>query len=333
MKCNSIVVLGAGPAGLTAALTLGRDALVVERDERVGGCCRSILANGFTFDNAVPAMVSDDPYVRQLYTLLLGNNVCWHERGVPWNGRSPFAYPLRGGFQALMDAFLPHLTAELHLETEAVRISPSRRAVRLSDGSAVAFDALISTIPLPRLVRLLGPEAPGEVWDAAAGLRHLSVRCVSLGVGRRIVTEKLWIDFPEKTIFRRIFVQGNASPHCSPPGGFGLTCEIDYSKERPLPAEGGELIERCVEDLREVGLIAEADPIWTARETDLPFAYFLCDRERSELNDHIRAWLLERDIFVAGGPGEPEKLSVHAFVAGRNAALAVRERFAERLPS
>ena len=65
--------------------------------------------------------------------------------------------------------------------------------------------------------------------------KHVSVRCVNIGVGRENLTEKHWIYYPEDTVFHRIFVQGNASPHCNPPGGFGLTCEITYSDAKPLP--------------------------------------------------------------------------------------------------
>jgi len=45
------LILGAGLAGLTAAHDLGgRDALVLEREDEVGGLCRSIRERGFTFD-------------------------------------------------------------------------------------------------------------------------------------------------------------------------------------------------------------------------------------------------------------------------------------------
>ena len=86
----------------------------------------------------------------------------------------------------------------------------------------------------------MGDEAPAEVRAAAAGLRHVSVRCVHIGVGRENLTEKHWIYYPEDTVFHRIFVQGNASPHCNPPGGFGLTCEITYSPHKPLPCDGDD---------------------------------------------------------------------------------------------
>jgi UDP-galactopyranose mutase len=87
----------------------------------------------------------------------------------------------------------------------------------LDNGDVIAYEQLISTMPLPVLVRLAGEEAPAEVQQAAAGLRFVSVRCVHLGVGRERLTEKHWIYYPEDTVFHRIFVQGNASQHCNAP--------------------------------------------------------------------------------------------------------------------
>ena len=75
-----------------------------------------------------------------------------------------------------------------------------------------------------------------------------------LGIGRENLTEKHWIYYPEDTVFHRIFVQGNASPHCNPPGGFGLTCEITYSEHKPLPCDGDDLVRRCIEDCHKVGI-------------------------------------------------------------------------------
>src|SRR4029079_17984885 len=117
-------------------------------------------------------------------------------------------------------------------------------------GMAYPYEVLISTMPLPVLVRLLGREAPEQVRRAAKQLRYVSVRCVHLGIGRPALTEKHWIYYPEDTVFHRIFVQGNASPHCNPPTRFGLPCEITYSPHKPLPAEGQALIERCLADCR-----------------------------------------------------------------------------------
>jgi UDP-galactopyranose mutase len=425
------VVVGAGPTGLSAAYHLGEQALLLEADRRVGGLCRSIEDGGFTFDHAGHIMFSNDPYVHQLYELLLGDNVHWQDReawiyskdvytrypfqgalyglppavikeclvgaveaqragvpadptecssfeefihrvwgagiakhfAIPYNrklwavpleemetswlgGRVPlpdlaqmiegalqpvpkpmgpnarFGYVLRGGFQALMDGFLPHLRGPLRLGARVARVSVAQRTVTLANGDEIPFECLISTMPAPELVRALGDEAPDDVRDAADALRHVSVRCVNLGVGRPDLTEKHWIYYPEDTVFHRIFVQGNASPHCNPPGGFGLTCEITYSATKPLPCDGDALIARCIDDCRSVGIVGPDDPIWVANQVDLPYAYVVYDRERAANVATIREWLALHDVLLAGRYAEWEYFnSDHAFVAGRNAAL------------
>ncbi len=480
------VVIGAGPTGLSAAYHLGERTLLLEQNARIGGWCRSVVDNGFTFDYAGHIMFSNDPYVQQLYQKLLGDNLHWqhreawihskkdvytrypfqgalyglppdvmkecivgaiearfgplkaatpiqgaaklravnadsaaasgkpdsitdccadgitaegplvaaaesvcHDNGehknfedfiykvwgagvakhfaIPYNtklwavpltqmetswlgGRVPlpnleemidgalrpvakpmgpnarFGYPLRGGFQALMDGFLPHLKGTLEMNAKVARISAAARTVTLSDGRSYRYKSLISTMPLPELVRALGEEAPERVKRAASELRYVSVRCVNLGIGRPNLTEKHWIYYPDDPIFHRIFVQGNASPYCNPPGGFGLTCEISYSEYKPLPCEGQALIERCVSDCVKVGIINADDAVWTANEVDLPYAYVVYDHARSENVALIRNWLAPHGIVLAGRYSEWEYYnSDHAFVAGKNAAQAVSE--------
>ena len=431
------VVIGAGPTGLAAAYHLGEDALLLERNDRVGGWCRSIRDGGFTFDYAGHIMFSEDPYVHELYERLLGANVHWQDReawiyskgvhtrypfqgalyglppdvikecilgaieardgvppgapptafanfeefihkvwgagiakhfAIPYNrklwavpldqmetswlgGRVPlpnleqmiegalrpvpkpmgpnarFGYVLRGGFQALMDGFLPHLRCPLLLETAVVRVSVREREVELSDGSTVGWDCLVSTMPLPQLVRALGDEAPAPVVAAAAALRHVSVRCVNLGIGRERLTEKHWIYYPEDSVFHRIFVQGNASPYCNAPGGFGLTCEITYSPEKPLPCDGAALVERCIADCHRVGIFAPRDSVVVANQLDLPYAYVVYDHARARNVATIREWLARHDVILAGRYSEWQYYnSDHAFVAGRKAAEQVRAR-------
>jgi UDP-galactopyranose mutase len=477
-----VVVIGAGPTGLSAAYHLGPDAILIEQADRVGGWCRSMEENGFTFDMAGHIMFSTDPYVHEMYQMLLGDNVHWQDReawiyskgvhtrypfqgalyglppdvikecivgaiearfgslkakkpaedngsnsdytgpdrrgmfeplmksngmaksrsyagterrltalhkssprnfeefiykvwgagiakhfAIPYNqklwavpleemetswlgGRVPlpnleemiegalspspkpmgpnarFGYPLRGGFQALMNGFLPHLAGELQLKTKVTAVSPSRHIVALSDGTVVPYEYLISTMPLPALVRVMGAEAPAEVRKAATGLRHVSVRCVNIGVGREHLTEKHWVYYPEDTVFHRIFVQGNASPHCNPPGGFGLTCEITYSEAKPLPCDGHTLIQRCIEDCHRVGFFKRDDPIWTANQVDMPVAYVVYDHDRAKNVALIREWLSNQDILLAGRYAEWEYYnSDHAFIAGKKAAEQVSE--------
>jgi len=496
------IVIGAGPTGLSAAYHLGKQSLLLEQNDRVGGWCRSIVDRGFTFDYAGHIMFSNDPYVHELYGKLLGDNVHWqdreawiyskdvytrypfqgalyglphevlkeclvgaiearfgplkgkrhdhanghspgaangspvglangdarnHQRGsspgdckgdsiadccadgisgsatplielpartppggtphyrnfeefiygvwgagvarhfaIPYNrklwavplsemetswlgGRVPmpdleemidgalrpvarpqgpnarFGYPLRGGFQALMDGFLPHLRGELKLDARVSRIVPSQHLVVLADGSRYTYEKLISTMPLPTLIRMLGDEAPLPVRRAASELRHVSVRCVNLGIGRDNITDKHWIYYPEDSVFHRIFVQGAASPHNNAPGGFALTCEITYSPHKPLPCDGDALIDRCIADCIAVGIIDASDPIIARNQVDMPYAYVVYDHARAQHVATVREWLASADIELAGRYSEWEYYnSDHAFLAGRKVAERVQ---------
>lgn len=492
------VVIGAGPTGLSCAYHLGSDSLLIEKEYQVGGWCRSINVNGFTFDFAGHIMFSNDAEVHELYDLLLGSNVHWQEReawiyshetytrypfqgslyglpadviseclvgaiearfgvidepesggqiagssngqptaalkaapaangestksrahshqdccgdgvlefttrlgpsraqvraphqstenfhdfiyrvwgagiarhfAIPYNqklwavplhemetswlgGRVPmpdlkemiagaltptpkplgpnarFGYPLQGGFQALMDGFLPLLEGDLLNGVSVVRIAPAAHLLELSNGQTIYYDQLVSTMPLPTLIRICGDAVPEIIRRAAANLRAISVRCVHLGIGRSALTEKHWIYYPGDTIFHRVFVQGNASPHCNPPGGFGLTCEITYHPDyKPLPVEGEDLIEMCIRDCQRVGLFRPKDPIWARAQVDMPYAYVVYDHERKRNVNVIREWLSQFDIHLAGRYSEWEYYnSDHAFLSGKKAAKAVLAR-------
>ncbi len=243
----------------------------------------------------------------------------------PMGPNARFGYPLRGGFQALVSGFLPHIKGTLELNADVVQLSPGQRIVALADGRRFQYDSLISTMPLPDLVRLIGDEAPAEVRHAAEGLRHISIRCVNLGIARENITDKHWIYYPEETIFHRIFVQANASPGNSPSGGFGITCEISYSPWKPLPVDGQRLIERCVSDCIKVGMMRPDDQLITANQVDMPYAYVVYDHARAANVETVKSWLAEHDIVLSGRYSEWEYYnSDHAFLAGKKAAETVQ---------
>src|SRR5207253_9058244 len=76
--------------------------------------------------------------------------------GKPMGPNARFGYPLKGGFQSLMNGFLPHLQDRLLLNTRVVGVSASRHTITLGDGTELDYEQLISTMPLPVLVKLMG---------------------------------------------------------------------------------------------------------------------------------------------------------------------------------
>jgi protoporphyrinogen oxidase len=244
----------------------------------------------------------------------------------PMGPNARFGYPLKGGFQALVSAFVPHITGKIENNAEVVKVIPSEKVVALADGRRFGYDHLVSTMPLPELIRVIGEEAPEHVRMAAKGLTHISIRNVNIGVKRENLTDKHWIYYPEDTVFHRIFVQGNASPHCNPPGGFGLTCEISYSPWKPLPCDGEALTKLAIEHCIKVGIFNEDDEIIVANQTDMPYAYVLYDHNRAKNVEICKAWLAQHNIVLSGRYSEWEYYnSDHAFIAGKRAAEKVLE--------
>ncbi len=75
-----ITIVGAGLAGLSAAYHLKTEYTLLERENQVGGLCRSTNINGYTFDYAPHILFTRNPYTRELFHSLLGDNLQTHTR-------------------------------------------------------------------------------------------------------------------------------------------------------------------------------------------------------------------------------------------------------------
>ena len=77
MDPHTVVVIGAGPAGLTAAYELAklqRRAIVLEKQDRVGGLARTENYKGFCFDIGGHRFFTKVEEVNQMWRALLGQD-------------------------------------------------------------------------------------------------------------------------------------------------------------------------------------------------------------------------------------------------------------------
>jgi protoporphyrinogen oxidase len=76
-----IVILGTGLSGLSAAFHLKEKVYrIFEKEQEVGGLCRSAVDNGFTFDHSGHLLHLNHPYTKKLLEELLPDRLIRHQR-------------------------------------------------------------------------------------------------------------------------------------------------------------------------------------------------------------------------------------------------------------
>ena len=101
-RADRCVVIGAGPAGLTAALRLarsGRTCVVLEGSDTVGGISRTVERDGWRFDIGGHRFFTKVPAVQALWHEILGpGDFGLHPRlsRIQYRGQL-FDYPLKAG--------------------------------------------------------------------------------------------------------------------------------------------------------------------------------------------------------------------------------------------
>jgi protoporphyrinogen oxidase len=233
-----------------------------------------------------------------------------------------FLYPAQGGISALPNAFLSGVKDVVY-GSELVEVDSARRRATFHDGRVESYDTLVSTMPVPELVRRC-PDLPRAVREAAEGLRCVSVYNINLGVARERVSDKHWIYFPEREYpFYRAGFPMNFSPALGRPGCSSLYVEISHQPEVATPP--AELIAQVRAGMERAGIFKPSDDIVVADVKDIRYAYVLFDRHRARVLPGILAELESRGIHSIGRYGRWEHTSMEDAIAqGKQLAEKLR---------
>jgi protoporphyrinogen oxidase len=142
------VVIGGGPAGLTAAYVLarrGRSPIVLEKDGQVGGIARTVEYKGFRFDIGGHRFFTKVGAVQKLWTKMLGPDMLRRPRlsRIYYNGRF-FDYPLKP-MNALRGIGIVNAVRVL-FSYLWIRVRPIKPEVSLEDWVSNRFGRLLYRI-------------------------------------------------------------------------------------------------------------------------------------------------------------------------------------------
>jgi protoporphyrinogen oxidase len=231
-----------------------------------------------------------------------------------------FRYPTEGGFVSYLKKFVP--VGNLKFNHELKLIDPRARQLYFANGTVAQYDALVSSVPLPDLVRMIR-EVPLDVLDASRRLACSTCVLVNVGVDREGLSGSHMTYFYDEDIcFTRLSFPHMLSARNVPPGAGSIQAEVYFSeKYKPLKGSPEDWIEPVITDLRRCGILREDDRVLFSNAMLLRYANVIFDLERAAALATVHGYLDDLDIAYCGRYGDWGYMwTDESFISGERAA-------------
>jgi protoporphyrinogen oxidase len=224
------------------------------------------------------------------------------EDQVSWGPNRTFRFPRVGGTGAIWRGVSRLLPDGLQRFGAAVAsVDLDRRQVVMETGETLAYDTLVSSMPLDRLCAA-ARGLTGEARQAAASLVKSAVHIIGVGLAgepAEVLGKKCWMYFPEEhSPYYRVTVFSNYSPANAPDGCWSLMAEVCETPQRPVDVE--TLPRRVVDAMLADGLVRAGTPVvslWHHREEH---GYPTPFRGRDAILARVRPELERHRVFSRG---------------------------------
>ncbi|MCC7408240.1 MAG: FAD-dependent oxidoreductase [Phycisphaeraceae bacterium] len=236
-------------------------------------------------------------------------------------------YPRQGGFEEIYRSFIPHIPA-LELNSPIARIDPRGRMAVGPDGRQYRWEFLVSTIPLPVLVRMVDG-APAAIIAMSDRLEYMSLRVELLLAGRRLgPTQRIYVadsDVPP----HKIAFNHNSSPSLRAKPQHAIMAEVSLSDDKPVDVN--QIAPRTIAFLCDLGVLeSPRDIVWQGH-VDVKYAYPVYTHHRPALVQGIKDWLAQHHIYTVGRFGDWEYVnSDRCVMKGMDLGRALRQQYPVR---
>jgi protoporphyrinogen oxidase len=212
-----------------------------------------------------------------------------------------FVYPRTGGIETFARAIAKPLSQQqIRLNTRPESIDLAARTCKLTDGTTVHWQRIVSSLPLPEFLDLVG-DLPDTVTQAAGKLRCTSLRYMNLGIARPdVLGDVQWLYVPEpKYPFYRIGSFSNAVPSLAPANSSSLYVEVAANA-----TESDDEVKASVRTfLRERGWLGADSEIEVEEIRHLKYGYVVFDEAYFGAKEAILPFLQQAGVASLGRYG------------------------------
>ncbi|MFA5866587.1 MAG: FAD-dependent oxidoreductase [Actinomycetota bacterium] len=218
-----------------------------------------------------------------------------------------FKYPLHGGTGEIWRRVAAPFADKVAVNKRIQSIDLDKKEISFADGGGDAYDNLISTMPLTKLLEACGV-TDKAVKSAAGELKSTNVLVVGAGLRDEEKNSRAWVYYPEETApFYRCTHLSNYSPYTVPDGDAekykSYMFEVAYRPGETVDREAA--FEGCLAAIKAAGVVGPdcRDHLVSRYYNDVPDAYPIPTLRREEALDVILPYLNSRGVFSSGRMG------------------------------
>ncbi|MBN2380117.1 FAD-dependent oxidoreductase [candidate division WOR-3 bacterium] len=233
-----------------------------------------------------------------------------------------FFYPTQGGIGTLTRKLAENQRYEVKLSTEVATVNFRERWVETADDSRYRYSHLISTIPLPELVRIsFSPECRFTVGN----LKSVGMVFVHLALTHPLNNDSHWVYYPQPdVIFHRISIPGNYTNNMTPDSKGSLVAEVSFPSDTAPNIDSITI--RVTEDVVKLRIIENPRDIIDTDTKVIRYAYVFPSTQSLELRKELLSKYAHKGIILAGRYALWEYGNMESAIAqGLKAAKHIKE--------
>jgi protoporphyrinogen oxidase len=204
-------------------------------------------------------------------------------------------YPLTAGFGNYATEMASNLNVQYN--KKVISVDPSSKTLRFEDGESVKYEKIISTIPLPELIKIID-NVPDEIIKATSGLRTTSVMLINIGLSRPNSLKYHWVYSLDPEIpFARLSSPSMWSKKNAPKGMSSIQAEVYFSGIKP---DVEMTFKAVIQSLEKMGILKSKEKLIVKDIKIWSYANIIHDHSRPFLIKKIHEYLRRKEIAFCG---------------------------------